>query len=140
MQAISVSLGFAPYNALMPMGRPAKSKRAPLGERITALRERAGLSQTQLAAKLGLGQQTVAYWERRASTLKSEQIKAIAEALQAAPEEILGMNAPKARGNGPAGKLRQVFERASKLPRDQQKHVVRVIEDALTAYDVRKAS
>jgi transcriptional regulator with XRE-family HTH domain len=121
------------------MGRPAKSKRAPLGERIAALRERAGLSQTQLAAKLGLGQQTVAYWERHASTLKTEQIKAIAEALQAAPEEILGMSAPKARSNGPAGKLRQVFERASQLPRNQQKHVVRVIEDTLTAYDVRKA-
>lgn len=115
------------------MGRPAKSKRAPLGERITALRERAGLSQTQLAAKLGLGQQTVAYWERRASTLKSEQIKAIAEALQAAPEEILGMNAPKRRGAGPVGKARQVFERVSQLPRSRQQKIVEVVEALLKA-------
>jgi transcriptional regulator with XRE-family HTH domain len=140
MQAISVSLSFDPYNALMPMGRPAKSKRAPLGERITALRERAGLSQTQLAAKLGLGQQTVAYWERRASTLKSEQIKAIAEALQAAPEEILGMNAPKKRGPGPTGKARQVFERVSQLPRATQQRILANVEDSLTAYEARKAS
>jgi transcriptional regulator with XRE-family HTH domain len=140
MQAISVSLSFDPYNALMPMGRPAKSKRAPLGERITALRERAGLSQTQLAAKLGLGQQTVAYWERRASTLKSEQIKAIAEALQAAPEEILGMNPPKKRGPGPTGKARQVFERVSQLPRATQQRILANVEDSLTAYEARKAS
>jgi len=122
------------------MGRPAKSKRAPLGERITALRERAGLSQTQLAAKLGLGQQTVAYWERRASTLKSEQIKAIAEALQAAPEEILGMSAPKKRGTGPTGKARQVFERVSQLPRATQQRILANVEDSLTAYEARKAS
>lgn len=139
MQAFSVSFAVDPYNAPMPMGRPAKHKRAPLGERIAALRERAGLSQTLLAEKLGLGQQTVAYWERHASTLKPEQIKAVAEALQAAPEEILGMSPPRARGNGPAGKLRQVFERASELPRDQQKHVLRVVEDALAGYQARKA-
>ena len=51
----------------------------------------------------------------------------------------MGAGEAQRRGSGPAGKLRQVFERASKLPRDQQKHVVRVIEDTLTAYEVRKA-
>jgi|SRR5580704_4192003 transcriptional regulator with XRE-family HTH domain len=139
MQAILVNGLFDPYNPAMQTGRPAKSKRSPLGERIAALRERAGLSQDQLAQKIGSNQKTIAYWERHAVTLKPAQIEAVAAALACSPEEILGMNAPKARSNGPAGKLRQVFERASKLPRDQQKHVVRVIEDTLTAYDVRKA-
>jgi transcriptional regulator with XRE-family HTH domain len=118
----------------MPMGRPAKHQRSPLGVRIAALRERAGVSQTQLAKKLGLAQQTVAYWERHASTLKPAQIKAVAEILQASPEEVLGINPPE----GPTGRLRHVFERASVLPRDQQKHVMRIVEDALTAYEVRK--
>jgi hypothetical protein len=29
---------------------------------------------------------------------------------------------------------------SSKLPREQQKHVLRVVEDTLTAYEVRRAS
>lgn len=70
MQAILVNGLFDPYNPAMQTGRPAKSKRSPLGERIAALRERAGLSQDQLAQKIGSNQKTVAYWERRAVTLK----------------------------------------------------------------------
>jgi len=30
----------------------------------------------------------------------------------------------KARTNGPAGKVREVFDRVSKLPRRQQEHIV----------------
>jgi transcriptional regulator with XRE-family HTH domain len=139
MQAILVSIPLDPYNLAMQTGRPAKSKRSPLGERIAALRERAGLSQDQLAQKIGSNQKTVTYWERRAVTLKPAQIEAVAAALACSAEEILGLAAPKERGPGPTGKLRQVFERASNLPRDQQKHVLRVVEDALTAYAARKA-
>ena len=139
MQAISVSPSFDPYNAIMPMGRPAKTKRSPLGERIAALRERAGLSQTQLADKLGIGQQTVGYWERRAVALKPAQIEAIAAALGCTPQEILGFAVPKTRGSGPTGKARQVFERVSQLPRATQQRILANVEDALTAYQVRQA-
>ena len=75
-----------------------------------------------------------AQWDRRL-----RRIKAIAEALQAAPEEILGMTTPKKRGAGPTGKARQVFERVSQLPRATQQRILANVEDALTAYEVRKA-
>lgn len=139
MQAISVSPAFYPYNAGMPMGRPAKTKRSALGERITALRERAGLSQTDLADKLGIGQQTVAYWERRAVVLKPDQIDAIAAALGCTHQEILGVEAPKTRG-GPVGKAKALFERVSALPRDRQQRILATVEDMLAAHENRKAS
>lgn len=139
MQAISVSPAFDPYNAGMPMGRPAKTKRSALGERITALRERAGLSQTDLADKLGIGQQTVAYWERRAVVLKPDQIDAIAAALGCTHQEILGVEAPKTRG-GPVGKAKALFERVSALPRDRQQRILATVEDMLAAHENRKAS
>jgi len=122
----------------MPTGRPAKTKRSPLGERITLLRERAGLSQEQLASKVGSNQKTVAYWERRAITLKPSQIEAIATALGCSPQEILGLAEPRQQG-GPVGKARQIFERVSQLPRATQQRILATVEDALTAYDVRKA-
>jgi transcriptional regulator with XRE-family HTH domain len=138
MQALTLTLPTGPYNAAMQTGRPAKHSRPPFGERLHALREQAGLSQAAVAKKLGIAQRSYSAWERRAVALRHDQLEDLAAALGLTLAELVGTPEAK-RGNGPAGKLRQVFERASKLPRDQQKHVVRVIEDTLTAYDVRKA-
>ena len=139
MQAVLVKSLFAPYNAAMQTGRPAKTKRSPLGERIAALRERAGISQDELAQKVGSNQKTVAYWERRAVTLKPEQIKAVCAALGCAHEEILGLAAPRVRGTGPVGKAKAVFDRVSALPRDRQQKILGAVEDMLVAHEPRKA-
>jgi transcriptional regulator with XRE-family HTH domain len=120
------------------MGRPAKTKRSKLGERIAALRERAGLSQEQLADKVGSNQKTVAYWERRAVALKPAQIDAIASALGCTHQEILGVEAPKQRG-GPIGKAKAIFDRVSALPRDRQQKILGAVEDMLVAHETRKA-
>ena len=122
------------------MGRPAKTKRSKLGERMAALRERAGLSQEQLAGKIGSNQKNVAYWERRAVSLKPAQIDAIAAALGCTHQEILGVAAPKARGAGPVGKAKAVFDRVSALPRDRQQKILGAVEDMLVAHENRKAS
>lgn len=121
------------------MGRPAKIKRSELGERITALRERAGLSQEQLADKVGSNQKTVAYWERRAVALKPAQIDAIAAALGCTYQEILGVQQPKQRGPGPVGKAKAIFDRVSALPRDRQQKILGAVEDMLVAHESRKA-
>ena len=139
MQAILVKTPFGPYNPAFPMGRPAKTKRSPLGERIATLRERAGLSQEQLADKVGSNQKTIAYWERRAVALKPEHIDAVAAALGCTHQEILGIEAPKARGAGPVGKAKAIFERVSALPRDRQQKILGAVEDMLVAHEARKA-
>ena len=140
MQAISVKTEEDPYNATHLMGRPAKTKRSELGARIAALRERAGISQEQLAEKVGSNQKNVAYWERRAISLKPAQIDAIAAALGCTHQEILGIEAPKPRGNGPVGKAKALFDRVSALPRDRQQRILTTVEDMLVAHETRKAS
>lgn len=127
MQAISVTFSDRTYDAAMQTGRPSKRKRPPLGERIAFLREQAGLSQQQLAAQLGVNQQMIAYWERRAATLRPDQLTALADALKTSVDQLLGKAAPKVRGNGPAGKMRQTFEAVSQLPRRQQQKIAEVI-------------
>ena len=140
MQAISCMSGFGPYNPAMPMGRPAKTKRAALGERIAAARLEAGLTQQQLADKLGVTQRVVTYWEREAAGLRADQLAQLAEALGVSADYFLGRRSDeKKRGTGPVGKARQVFERVSKLPRATQQRILANVEDALTAYEVRKA-
>lgn len=138
MQAFFVTQSEDSYNGGMKTGRPSKYPRSPFGERLHAAREAAGLSQAQVADKLGITQTAYAVWERHPVALRPEQIEQVAGILGVTAEQLFTA-AAKPRGAGPAGKLRQVFERASKLPRDQQKHVVRAIEDALAGYEMRKA-
>lgn len=47
-------------------------------------------------------------------------------------DDLVGTNGKKKRGTGPAGKMRQLFEAASRLPRSQQQKITAVLE-AFTA-------
>jgi transcriptional regulator with XRE-family HTH domain len=139
MQAIQLTFARRPYNAGMKTGRPSKLTRTAFGTRLHADREAAGLSQAQVALKLGLTQAAYAFWERRTVALRPEQIEQVAVILGVTAEQLFGGGEAQRQGTGPSGKLRQVFTRASQLPRDQQKHVLRVVEDALAGYQARKA-
>jgi len=60
--------------------------------------------------------------------LRHDQLEALAGALGITLAELVGAPEAKSRGSGPAGKLRQVFESASKLPRHQQAKVAEFVE------------
>lgn len=123
----------------MPGGRPAKHNRSPFGERLVAARLRAGRSQAQVAEQMGISQQSYAEWERSTPALRPEQVATLATFLDTTTDELFGREIAPRRGAGPEGKLRQVFDQAAELPRDQQKHIVRLVEDAMTAYRTRQA-
>ena len=122
----------------MQTGRPAKTKRSDFGARLHAAREARGLSQAQMADKLGLAQQSYAAWERRNVALRADQLQQLAEILGVGVDQLLGHATKPARAAGPVGRLRQVFENASKLPRHQQAKVAEFVE-AFVAQQ-RKAS
>lgn len=128
-----------PYNAGMKTGRPSKHPRPAFGERLNALREAAGLSQAQVADKLGIAQRTYSHWERRAVALRHDQLEDLADALGITLAELVGAPEAKPRGTGPVGKAKAVFERVSSLPREQQKRILATVEDMLVAHQARKA-
>ena len=140
MQGILYMSPVGLYDDEMPMGRPTTRPRTPLGERIASARQQAGLTQEQLAQKLGVTQRVVTYWEREPVALKPEQLASLAAALRVTADFLLGRQESKARGPGPTGKARQVFERVSQLPRATQQRILANVEDSLTAYEARKAS
>ena len=128
MQVISAIASNDPYNADMQTGRPAKTKRSEFGARLHAAREAKGLSQAQMADKLGLAQQSYAAWERRNVALRADQLQQLAGILGVGVDQLLGQATKPARAAGPVGRLRQVFENASKLPRHQQAKVAEFVE------------
>lgn len=112
----------------MQTGRPSTKERPPFGARLHALREQAGLSQQQLAERLDMTQRAYAYWERNPVALRPDQLQKLAEALGVSVEELLGESASRKRGNGPAGKMRRLFDAASQLPRSQQQKITAILE------------
>lgn len=116
----------------MQTGRPSKHPRTPFGERVLAARLAAGLSQAQVAEKLGITQTSYADWERHPVALRPDQVEQLTKILNVSAEQLYGSPA-KPRGGGPVGKARRLFEEVSGLPRSQQQHILRVVEDLLTA-------
>jgi|SRR5271157_426384 len=134
MQALSYNSPNALYTLEdMTTGRPAIKPRTALGQRLAQARQSAGLTQQELADKANVTQRVVAYWEREAVSLRADQIDALANALNLTADALLRRGKPVARGGGPVGKARRMFEEVSKLPRDRQQHVLRVVEDLLKA-------
>jgi len=127
MQAFSLTKNEDAYILIMQTGRPSSRPRPPFGERIHALREQAGFSQAQLAEKIGLSQRAYAYWERNPVALRPDQLLKLATTLNVSVDELMGA-ASKKRGSGPVGKMHQLFEAASHLPRSQQQKVTALLE------------
>lgn len=128
-----------PYNASMPGGRPTTQQATPLGQRIAQARQQAGLSQNELADKLGIGRSNIAQWERFAVTLKPGQLSALAGTLGVSIDALLGHKAGGKRAGGPIGRARAMFERVSALPRQRQQKILGTVEDMLVAHEARMA-
>ena len=103
-------------------------KRSPLGERIAGARQVAGLSQLQLADKLGVTQQMVGYLERQPVAVRPELLLQLSDALGVTLDELLGQAAKPQRTTGPTGKMRQLFTAASRLPRSQQDKILAILQ------------
>lgn len=126
MQAFSSDQISLEYNFPMQTGRPSKNPRTPFGEKLHAAREASGLSQAFVSKKMGVSQNAYAMWERHPVALRPQQIQQLAQLLNVSPDYFFDQT--KLIRSGPAGRLRQVFERASRLPRNQQSKVAEFVE------------
>lgn len=145
MQALSTYTTAAPENrSYTPGVMPRKSTKTKpqQGMRLAELRKDAGLSQYELARYVGVPQANIAFWERSEKPPRSEVLPKMAEVLGISVEDLLMVDEQKplkkkaAKSNGrPAGKVREVFDRVSKLPRRQQEHIVNWVSAYVSQYE-----
>ena len=95
--------------------------------RLRKYREVAGLSVRELARQVGVQHTAILYWEGTGGPPRSNVLVPLSKALGITVEELLGEPKPR-RVVSPAGRLGQVFEAASRLPRRQQQQIVEVVE------------
>jgi transcriptional regulator with XRE-family HTH domain len=103
-----------------------------LGQRIATLRKARGLTQVQLAERMGVAQQTLAHYEAGRLRLLAGALPTLADELGVSVEDLLGETKPKGRGKrGPVPKIQQQLERVSALPKARQRVVMEVLDSML---------
>ena len=107
----------APYDGVM----------ATRGHNLKMLREAAGLSIRELARQIGQDHSNIRYWERTGNLPRSNLLIPMAAALGVTVEQLLGEDKPK-RVLSPAGRMRQLFDQAARLPRGKQEKIVAILE------------
>lgn len=106
------------------------SKQLP--KRIADIRKRQGLTQVQVAEKLGTSQGNYALYETGARGVSLKLLPKVAEALDVDLEELLGLEPSKPKKRGPSSQLEKRFQQVAKLPMSKQKKILEVV-DALIA-------
>lgn len=118
----------------VPKGQSAKNPAEPYGERLQALRKRRGLTQAELAKKLGLYDSLIAQYEGGYIRLHASLIVRLAAALQSSPNELLGSEPVKSdRVIRNRGLLRR-FREVDRLPKADQKMLARFLDGLLARH------
>jgi len=95
--------------------------------RLRALREARGISVRELARQIGEDSSNVSFWERTGALPRSNVLLPIARSLGVTVEELLGEEKPS-RVLSPGGRVRQLFEAVSKMPRSKQQMILKMLE------------
>lgn len=117
-----------------------KKERPALGQRLADLRQAAGLTQMQLAEKLAVHHSNIAFWELSGTAPRGEVLPGLASALGVTVDELLGVRPPKPRRQPAKGRLQQVFEAASRLPRRQQDKIAEFVEAFVAQHREKNAA
>jgi hypothetical protein len=95
---------------------------------------------TGWAEALGIPQRTLSFYKREAGDIPAGPAPPMARALGVSVDELLCETEKKRRASaGPTGRMRRLFEAASKLPRSQQDEVAAVLEAFVNQHSDREA-
>jgi DNA-binding XRE family transcriptional regulator len=119
------------YFGFMPSGRIANKPAPKFGQRMTAFRVAKGLTQSDLAAALGMTRNQIAYYERASTNPSMETVEKIAAFFGVTVGELLNDTTKTKNKPGPPSQLARLTERLSKLPRGKQKVVTDMLEGLL---------
>ncbi len=113
------------------MARPAQKQATDFGIRLAQARHATGLTQMQLAKRLGVSQQMIDYYERRAGNPTAAFVRKVAEALNVSIDNLLGHNGKQPRKSGPPSQFEQRLTAVRQLPREKQNLVLQFLDSFL---------
>lgn len=121
-----------PYNAMAMAGRPPTTEAPAFGARLAAARARCGLTQRELAERIGVTREMIGYYERRAANPSVGFIERAAEALDVPVTELVGRAPSRTRAKrGPVSVLDARIDEVKKLPRKEQEFVMKFLDTVI---------
>ena len=108
--------------------RKQKQEAETLGQRLARLRRERGLTQVELAARIGVVQPVLSDYERGALRLHGQLIVNLTEILGVSAEELLGLSKPAQNGAIKNRRLLRRFQEIEKLPKRDQQALFRTID------------
>ena len=136
------SLEDRPYTSSVPRPpRPSRGPRPKQGALLVSLRQRAAISQAELAREIGVPQANIAFWEWSDKPPRSDVLRKMARVFHVRVDQLLvdSDREPLATRSGPVGEVQKVFEEVRKLPRKQQRKVIEMVSALVDRYK-KKAS
>lgn len=103
-----------------------------IGRRLAQLRKKQGITQKELAEKLGTQQTIISDYETGRLRIHAEMLVQLAEALKASADEILGIKKPPAEKESSLRLLKRV-RKIEELPPFKQKVLIQTIDTFLKA-------
>jgi len=108
-----------------------KQEGESFGERLARLRQAAGYSQRELAAEIGISHRMVAYYEKEAGHIPIDLLPLLAKTLRVSADQLLGIEKAKTNGRTRDTRLWRRFAQVEKLPQDQRKPIIQIIDAVL---------
>jgi transcriptional regulator with XRE-family HTH domain len=99
-----------------------------LGERLARLRRERGITQAELAEKLGLAQPNISDYERGILRLNADLILKLTAILNVSADELLGIREPKRGRAVRSTRIARRIEEIERLPRRDQEALLRTID------------
>lgn len=109
--------------------RAIRQDRETIGQRLARLRKERGITQAELADKLGVAQPVVSDYERGELRLHGQLIVELARILSVSADELLGLEAlPKNNGAVRNRRLLRRLQQLERLPKRDLQALLRTID------------
>ena len=105
-----------------------KCEKPDFRDRLVALRKARGLTQTQLANKIGSNQRVISHYETRGANPPLTVVADLAHALRVSTDELIGTKPLKTnRRDGEERRLWKKFQKVKDLPVKDQRAIIRMV-------------
>ncbi len=108
------------------------------GERLARFRNAAGYSQRDFAAEAGISQRMVVYYEKECERIPIQLLPVFAKTLGVSADQLVGLEKVKDNGKTRDNRLWRRFNQVEKLPTNQRKQIVQILDAFLEREKLKK--
>jgi transcriptional regulator with XRE-family HTH domain len=111
---------------------------AGFGARLAELRQRRGMSQTELGEAVGVTKRVIVYYESEDAQPPGAMLVDLARALDVTSDELLGLQPMRVTPSPKVARLLKRLERLAELPPAEQRAVLKVVDGFLDAHGFQR--